>query len=224
MPPCSDNEDGMSKTATRSVELEPIDRLEEKMKAIWFSMVERNLKAEPGCAPRTRTTADRASSTACGRVSREAKARLELSALKEERDVIRTRVIRDDAPAARALSLLRSDDLAATVIPSRAPRGQRYPIRSTAGSGFTSRGLRCTSIEKIARGRRTHRRPADSCACAVLAALNIADEVVSAAATSRAAGSGELAELPESSSAFLDRVLMGLEIGLPGSEVARTRT
>ena len=32
--PCNDNEDGMSKTATRSVELEPIDRLEEKMKLL----------------------------------------------------------------------------------------------------------------------------------------------------------------------------------------------
>jgi regulator of replication initiation timing len=80
----------MAKTATRSVELEPIDRLEEKIKAL-VAMVDR-LKSE-----QARTAEDNQ------RLSREVeslRARLastdglssELSSLKDERDVIRGRV------------------------------------------------------------------------------------------------------------------------------------
>ena len=80
----------MAKTATRGVELEPIDRLEEKIKAL-IGMVDR-LKAE-----QARTADDNE------RLAREVDAlrhRLastdglssELSALRDERDVIRGRV------------------------------------------------------------------------------------------------------------------------------------
>lgn len=92
----------MAKTAVRGVDLEPIDRLEEKVKAL-VTMVER-LKAET-----TRVTGDNE------RLSNEVdalRARLassdglttELSSLKQERDVIRTRVT-DMLEQLEALSL-----------------------------------------------------------------------------------------------------------------------
>ena len=81
----------MAKTATRGVELEPIDRLEEKLRLL-VAMVER-LKAEqarrgrrePAAVARARRAARRASASSETLAT-------ELSTLKEERDVIRTRV------------------------------------------------------------------------------------------------------------------------------------
>ena len=81
----------MAKTATRSVELVPIDRLEEKIKLL-VGMVDR-MKAEQARAPPKRTPGCRASSvTLRGRLSASDGLVNELSALKEERDVIRIRV------------------------------------------------------------------------------------------------------------------------------------
>ena len=80
----------MAKTATRSVDLEPIDRLEEKVKLL-VGMVDR-MKASRRARPK-KTSACRASSSRCARGWRRATGSpTELTALKEERDVIRTRV------------------------------------------------------------------------------------------------------------------------------------
>jgi regulator of replication initiation timing len=80
----------MAKTATRGVELEPIDRLEEKIKAL-VAMVDR-LKAEQA---RTADDNQRLARELDGLRSRLASAdglSSELSALKDERDIIRGRV------------------------------------------------------------------------------------------------------------------------------------
>ena len=81
----------MAKTATRSVELEPIDRLEEKVKLLVGHG--RADEGRTGAARPKRTSGCRTRSTRCARAlaSSEALA-TELSTLKEERDVIRTRV------------------------------------------------------------------------------------------------------------------------------------
>ena len=80
----------MAKTATRSVDLEPIDRLEEKVKLL-VSMVER-MKAD---SARAAAENQRLSGELDGLRARLASSEglvAELSSLKEERDVIRTRV------------------------------------------------------------------------------------------------------------------------------------
>jgi regulator of replication initiation timing len=92
----------MAKTATRSVDLEPIDRLEEKLKLL-VSMVER-LKLETA---RTAEENQRLSLEIDGlraRVASSEGANTELSTMKEERDVIRTRVT-DMLAQLEALSL-----------------------------------------------------------------------------------------------------------------------
>ena len=84
------NGDRMAKTSTASVELEPIDRLEEKLKLL-VGVVDR-LKAEQTRAAdenqRLRTEVE----TLRSRVSAGETLSGELTALREERDVIRTRV------------------------------------------------------------------------------------------------------------------------------------
>jgi regulator of replication initiation timing len=80
----------MAKTATRSVELEPIDRLEEKVKAL-VTMVER-MKGEQARAADENQRLSRELDTMRSRLSASDSLATELSSLKEERDVIRTRV------------------------------------------------------------------------------------------------------------------------------------
>jgi len=77
-------------TATRSVELEPIDRLEEKLRAL-VSMVDR-MKAEQAKAADENQRLARELDMLRSRVSAGETVAAELSTLKEERDVIRTRV------------------------------------------------------------------------------------------------------------------------------------
>lgn len=80
----------MSKTATRNVELEPIDRLEEKMKLL-VTMVER-MKSEQVRAAEENQRLSRELDAVRARLAASDGLLSELSALKEERDVIRTRV------------------------------------------------------------------------------------------------------------------------------------
>jgi regulator of replication initiation timing len=92
----------MSKTAIRSVELEPIDRLEEKMKLL-VSMVER-MRAEQARAADENLRLSRELDTVRARLTASDALASELSALKDERDVIRTRVT-DMLEQLEALSL-----------------------------------------------------------------------------------------------------------------------
>lgn len=80
----------MAKTATRSVELEPIDRLEEKIKAL-VAMVER-LKAEQLRADDDNQRLAREVESLRARLAAAEGVTNELAALKDERDVIRGRV------------------------------------------------------------------------------------------------------------------------------------
>jgi regulator of replication initiation timing len=80
----------MAKTATRSIELEPIDRLEEKVKLL-VGMVER-MKSEQARAAEENQRLSREIDAMRARVAQGEMVASELSALKEERDVIRTRV------------------------------------------------------------------------------------------------------------------------------------
>jgi FtsZ-binding cell division protein ZapB len=80
----------MSKTATRSVELEPIDRLEEKVKRL-VGMVDR-MKAEHARAIEENQRLTRELAATAARAEASDALVEELSSLKEERDVIRTRV------------------------------------------------------------------------------------------------------------------------------------
>jgi regulator of replication initiation timing len=81
---------GMAKTATRSVELEPIDRLEEKLKLL-VGMVDR-MKSEQARAAEENQRLSRELESMRARLTASEATAGELSALKEERDVIRTRV------------------------------------------------------------------------------------------------------------------------------------
>jgi regulator of replication initiation timing len=80
----------MVKTATRSVDLEPIDRLEEKVKAL-VSMIER-MKSEQARAAAENERLARELESTRARLAASDALNAELSSLKEERDVIRTRV------------------------------------------------------------------------------------------------------------------------------------
>ena len=80
----------MAKTATRSVELEPIDRLEEKIKAL-VSVVDR-LKSDAARAAEENQRLSRELDAARGKLAASEALSSELSLMKEERDIIRTRV------------------------------------------------------------------------------------------------------------------------------------
>jgi regulator of replication initiation timing len=80
----------MVKTATRGVELEPIDRLEEKLKLL-VSMVDR-MKAEQVRAVEENQRLAREVEMLRSRVSASDTAASELSMMRQERDVIRARV------------------------------------------------------------------------------------------------------------------------------------
>ena len=80
----------MVKTATRSVDLEPIDRLEDKVKRL-VGLVER-LRAEQAQAAEENQRLARELSELREQVSAGAAVNAELTALKEERTVIRSRV------------------------------------------------------------------------------------------------------------------------------------
>ena len=80
----------MAKTATRSVDLEPIDRLEEKVKLL-VSLVDR-MKADQARAAEENQRLSRELDAMRARLAASDGLASELSTLKEERDVIRTRV------------------------------------------------------------------------------------------------------------------------------------
>ena len=80
----------MVKTATRSVELEPIDRLEEKLKLL-VSMVDR-MKAEQARVVEENQRLSREVEVLRSRVSASDTTASELSMMRQERDVIRARV------------------------------------------------------------------------------------------------------------------------------------
>jgi regulator of replication initiation timing len=92
----------MAKTATRSVDLEPIDRLEEKMKLL-VGMVER-MKSEQARAAEENQRLSRELESMRVRLAATDGLASELSTMKEERDVIRTRVT-DMLEQLEALSL-----------------------------------------------------------------------------------------------------------------------
>jgi regulator of replication initiation timing len=92
----------MAKTATRSVDLEPIDRLEEKMKLL-VGLVER-MKAEQARAAEENQRLARELESMRARLAASDSVASELSTMKEERDVIRTRVT-DMLERLEALSL-----------------------------------------------------------------------------------------------------------------------
>jgi regulator of replication initiation timing len=80
----------MAKVATRGVELEPIDRLEEKLKLL-VAMVDR-MKADEARMGEENLRLSRELESMRARIASSDGLANELSSLKEERDVIRTRV------------------------------------------------------------------------------------------------------------------------------------
>jgi regulator of replication initiation timing len=80
----------MVKTATRSVDLEPIDRLEEKLKLL-VGMVER-MKADQVRAAEENQRLTREVDSLRDRLASTETTSSELSALRDERNVIKTRV------------------------------------------------------------------------------------------------------------------------------------
>ena len=92
----------MAKTATPSVDLEPIDRLEEKVKLL-VSLVER-MKLESARASAENQRLSHEIDGLRARLASSESVVSELSTLKEERDVIRTRVV-DMLEQLEALSL-----------------------------------------------------------------------------------------------------------------------
>ena len=79
-----------TKTATRGIELEPIDRLEEKVKAL-VGIVD-GLRSEQARTVEENLRLSRELDALRGRLAASEAAAAELTTLREERDVIRTRV------------------------------------------------------------------------------------------------------------------------------------
>ena len=92
----------MAKTATRSTDLEPIDRLEEKVKLL-VSLMER-LKLETARAAEENQRLAHEMDAMRSRLALSEGVAAELTTLKDERDVIRTRVT-DMLEQLEALSL-----------------------------------------------------------------------------------------------------------------------
>ena len=92
----------MPKAATRSIELEPIDRLEEKIKLL-VGMIDR-MKSDQARAAEENARLTRELDAMRGRIAANDTIASELSTLKEERDVIRMRVT-DMLEQLEALSL-----------------------------------------------------------------------------------------------------------------------
>ena len=80
----------MAKVAVRGVDLEPIDRLEEKVKLL-VGMIDR-LRADQARAADENTRLTREIETLKGRLNAAEGASGELTTLREERDLIRSRV------------------------------------------------------------------------------------------------------------------------------------
>ena len=80
----------MAKTATRSVDLEPIDRLEEKMKLL-VAMIER-MKGEQARAAEENQRLSRELESLRARLQSNDGLAAELATMRDERDVIRARV------------------------------------------------------------------------------------------------------------------------------------
>jgi len=80
----------MAKTATHSVELEPIDRLEDKIKRL-VGLVDR-MKSEQARQAEENQRLSRELDSLRDRLASSEAAAAELSALRDERDLIRTRV------------------------------------------------------------------------------------------------------------------------------------
>ena len=80
----------MAKTATRGVELEPIDRLEEKVKLL-VSMVDR-MKADQVRAAEENARLSHELEAARAKIAASEQLATEVGSLREERDIIRTRV------------------------------------------------------------------------------------------------------------------------------------
>jgi regulator of replication initiation timing len=80
----------MAKTATSSIELEPIDRLEEKVKRL-IGIVER-MKSDQARAAEENQRLLRELESMRARIAATDSVATELSALKQEREIIRTRV------------------------------------------------------------------------------------------------------------------------------------
>jgi regulator of replication initiation timing len=80
----------MAKTATHSVELEPIDRLEEKVKRL-VGLVDR-MKSEQARQTEENQRLSRELEALQARLASNETIAAELSALRDERDLIRTRV------------------------------------------------------------------------------------------------------------------------------------
>ena len=80
----------MAKTSTTGVQLEPIDRLEEKLKLL-VSVVDR-MKAEQARAAEENQRLESELDALRSRVSASEMISSELTALRQERDLIRTRV------------------------------------------------------------------------------------------------------------------------------------
>ena len=80
----------MAKTATRDVELEPLDRLEDKVKRL-IAMVDRMTADQKRAAEENQRLKSEIDALRSRAASNEALT-TEISALKDQRDVIRTRV------------------------------------------------------------------------------------------------------------------------------------
>lgn len=81
----------MVKTATRSVELEPIDRLEEKVKRL-VDLVERMKTESAQAAEENRRLTGEVEALRAQMTANNESISSELTALKEERNIIRSRV------------------------------------------------------------------------------------------------------------------------------------
>ena len=160
----------MAKQAVaRAVDLDPIDRLEERSNcsSAWSRSCARSRHERP-----TTTPGSRRSSTARARVwPTPRRPAAELSALRDERDLIRVARRRH---ARTARSDLRTADSTMSSVVTVEIAGQRYPIRSALDERYVAE--LAAYVDQKMRAASDAAPASDMLGLAVLVALNIADE------------------------------------------------
>ena len=153
---------------TRGVDLEPIDRLEDKLKML-VNLIDR-LRADTARASQENERLARELDGMRARIAEAEGADAELSALREERDLIRSRV----AEMLQQIERLNSVGMDDSRIIHVEIHGQQYPIRSGLDPVYVAELAAYVDTKMRLASRET--TAGDTLKIAVLAALNIADE------------------------------------------------
>ncbi len=161
----------MVRTGAAAVDVQPIDRLEEKVKQL-VSVID-TLRAEKAKAIDDSARLQQEVAALKARLADAAGASAELATMREERDLIRTRVAQMISHDRQAESL--TPGMADSRVVHVDIQGQRYAIRSALDPKYVADSRRSWTSGWSCAGREL--ATSDAVRIAVIAALNIADEL-----------------------------------------------